>query len=78
MTGPRVRPSILDDLRLSDGRLAWPVAASLGISEPAFRARLKHGWPLYRAVYLPVRRQRSSVEVDLARCKCRCGRPLLR
>jgi len=38
-----VRASILDDLRLADGRLAWPVAQSSGISEATFRSRLKAG-----------------------------------
>lgn len=78
MTGPRVRPSILNDLRLTDGRLAWPVAMSLGMSEQTFRARIKRGLSVDRAVHLPVRVRRPSSEVDRTRTKCRCGRPLAR
>lgn len=37
------RPSILDYVKLSDGRLAWPVAKAAGIHEATFRARLKAG-----------------------------------
>lgn len=37
------RPSILDHVRLADGRLAWPVAKAAGIHEATFRARLKAG-----------------------------------
>lgn len=35
------RPSILDQVKLADGRLAWPVARDRGMSEAAFRLRLK-------------------------------------
>lgn len=35
------RTSILDQVKLSDGRLAWPVAKARGMGEAAFRARLK-------------------------------------
>jgi hypothetical protein len=37
------RPSILDHVKLSDGRLAWSVAKAAGLSEATFRARLKAG-----------------------------------
>lgn len=35
------RPSLLDQVKLTDGRLAWPVARDRGMSEAAFRLRLK-------------------------------------
>lgn len=35
------RTSILDQVKLSDGRLAWPVAKARGMGEATFRARLK-------------------------------------
>lgn len=37
------RPSLLAQVWLSDGRLAWPVAQANGGSEVTFRARLKAG-----------------------------------
>lgn len=40
--GP-VRPSLLDEVRLGDGRLAWPVAVANGVHEATFRARLSAG-----------------------------------
>jgi len=48
------RPSILDNLRLSDGQLAWPIAKRNGINEVAFRMRLKLGWSVDDAATLPV------------------------
>lgn len=39
----RSRPSLLDQVFLSDGRLAWPVAQAAGVHEATFRARLKVG-----------------------------------
>lgn len=35
------RPSLLNEVKLADGRLAWPVARARGISEATFRARLR-------------------------------------
>lgn len=37
------RPSILDHVKLLDGRLAWPVAKAAGVHEATFRARLSAG-----------------------------------
>lgn len=37
------RPSLLDRVTLSDGRLAWPVAKAAGLHEATFRARLASG-----------------------------------
>jgi hypothetical protein len=37
------RPSLLDRVKLSDGRLAWPVAKAAGVHEATFRARLAAG-----------------------------------
>lgn len=48
------RPSLFDSLRLKDGRLAWPVAQSLGLGQATFRARLKRGLSVDRAVFAPV------------------------
>lgn len=36
-----VRESVLRSCRLRDGRLAWPVAQAMGLTESAFRRRLK-------------------------------------
>lgn len=53
--GPAVaRPSILDHVRLSDGRLAWPVASALGISETTFRKRLRCGLSPDEATFRPL------------------------
>lgn len=48
------RPSLLDRVRLSDGRLAWPVAVSLGISETTFRKRLRCGLSPDEATFRPL------------------------
>ena len=48
------RPSLLRECRLSDGRLAWPVAAAAGITEVTFRGRLKAGLSPDEAVSKPV------------------------
>lgn len=48
------RPSLLNECRLSDGRLAWPVAQSSGVSEATFRARLKSGLSPDEAATRPV------------------------
>lgn len=49
------RPSILDHVRLSDGRLAWPVARLRGVREATFRMRLLRGMSPDEAVLRPVR-----------------------
>lgn len=49
------RPSLLDQVKLADGRLAWPVASALGMSEATFRSRLKLGLSPDRATFEPVR-----------------------
>jgi hypothetical protein len=67
----RSRPSVLDEVRLSDGRLAWPVARSNGVREVVFRMRLHRGWPADRAALSPVV-QRSPARSS---GRCRCGRP---
>lgn len=48
------RPSLLDRVRLADGRLAWPVAVSLGICEATFRKRLRHGLSPDEATFRPL------------------------
>lgn len=48
------RPSLLDWVRLADGRLAWPVAVSLGICEATFRKRLRHGLSPDEATFCPL------------------------
>lgn len=48
------RPSLLNECRLSDGRLGWPVAQSSGVSEATFRARLKSGLSPDEAATRPV------------------------
>lgn len=48
------RPSLLREVRLSDGRLAWPVAQANGISEVTFRARLKSGRSPDDAAQMPI------------------------
>lgn len=49
------RPSLVREVRLSDGRLAWPVAAAAGMSEATFRERLRRGLSPDRAALDPVR-----------------------
>jgi hypothetical protein len=57
------RESLLDRVYLSDGRLAWPVAAALGMSEVVFRARLKIGQSPDAATFRPVaKRDAEAVE----------------
>lgn len=48
------RPSLLDRVRLSDGRLAWPVAVSLGVCEATFRKRLRCGLSPDEATFRPL------------------------
>lgn len=48
------RPSLLDHVRLSDGRLAWPVASALGMREATFRRRLNAGLSPDDAALRPV------------------------
>lgn len=50
------RPSLLDRVRLSDGRLAWPVASALGICEATFRKRLRCGLSPDEATFRPLGR----------------------
>lgn len=66
------RPSVLREIRLSDGRLAWPVAAAAGMSEATFRARLKRGLPADVAVSRPVA---TPAEAAAARRKTRVASP---
>lgn len=63
------RPSLLREVRLSDGRLAWPVAAAAGISEATFRARLSRGLSPDRAALDPV-----ASPAERARPQWQCGR----
>ena len=52
---PKVpRPSLLHEVRLANGKLAWPVAAAAGISEVTFRARLSRGLSPDEAASVPV------------------------
>lgn len=53
-SGRPARSSLLAVCRLSDGRLAWPVAQSSGLSEATFRARLKRGMSPDEAAACPV------------------------
>lgn len=61
------RPSLLSQVRLSDGRLAWPVARAAGLSEPTFRARLKAGLSPDAAVARPVAKRGPSRAAERAR-----------
>lgn len=54
------RSSVLAQVRLSDGQLAWPVARAAGISELTFRARLKAGLSPDDAVSRPVAKRGPS------------------
>lgn len=51
---PPQRPSLKLSTFLADGRLAWPVAASRGVSETLFYARLKQGMTPDEVVFTPV------------------------
>jgi hypothetical protein len=66
------RPSILDDVRLTDGRLAWPVAKAAGVSEVTFRCRLKAGDKPDEAIR-PVLRQRTDDGLSVAAAARRAG-----
>lgn len=55
---PRPRASLLDHVRLPDGRLAWPLAKALGVAEATFRSRLKIGYTPSEATFAPVKKQR--------------------
>jgi hypothetical protein len=64
MRGPEIkrrraspRPSILDTVTLSDGRLAWPLAQAAGMSEAVFRGRLKKGLSPDQALAMPYQPQ---------------------
>lgn len=61
------RPSLLSQVRLSDGRLAWPVARAAGMSEALFRARLKAGLLPDVAVSKPVAKKGPSRAAERAR-----------
>lgn len=56
----RERPSLLREVVLNDGRLAWPVAAALGLSEVTFRARLRRGMTPDEATFAPLVRPGSG------------------
>lgn len=51
---PPQRPSLKLSTYLADGRLAWPVAASRGVSETVFYFRLKQGMTPDQVVFTPV------------------------
>ncbi len=51
---PPQRPSIKLSTFLADGRLAWPVAASRGVSQALFYARLKQGMTPDEVTFMPV------------------------
>lgn len=51
---PPQRPSLKLSTFLSDGRLAWPVAASNGVSQALFYARLKQGMTPDQVAFMPV------------------------
>lgn len=59
-----VRPSLLSQVQLSDGQLAWPVASAAGISEPTFRARLKAGLSPDAAASTPIAKRGPSRVAD--------------
>ena len=61
------RPSLLSQVRLSDGRLAWPVATAAGMTEPTFRARLNRGLSPDAAVSKPVAKRVPSRAAERAR-----------
>lgn len=71
------RPSILDHVTLSDGRLAWPVAQAAGMSEVVFRGRLKKGMSADAALAMPYQPQdrekvaarRQARREDLQACE---------
>lgn len=70
------RPSLLDRITLSDGRLAWPVAKAAGVQEATFRARLSAGVPPDDAV-LSVKRVVMSRGERVPQASLPCGRPRL-
>lgn len=51
---PPQRPSLKLSTFLADGRLAWPVAASRGVSEAVFYARLKQRMTPDEVAFTPV------------------------
>jgi hypothetical protein len=51
---PPQRPSLKLSTFLADGRLAWPVAASRGVSQALFYARLKQGMTPDEVAFMPV------------------------
>ena len=57
------RPSLLDRVRLSDGRLAWPIAVSLGICEATFRDRLRRGLSPDEATFRPLGKAKRGPRV---------------
>lgn len=61
------RPSLMSQVRLSDGRLAWPVARAARLSEATFRARLKAGLSPDAAVSKPVAKRGPSRAAQRAR-----------
>lgn len=66
------RPSLLREVRLSDGRLAWPLARERGVSEQVFRARLKRGLAPDEAVFRPVERRARGYKQTPGLCRpCR-------
>lgn len=66
------RPSLLREVRLSDGRLAWPVARERGVSEQVFRVRLKRGLSPDEAALRPVERRARGYKQTPGLCRpCR-------
>lgn len=51
---PPQRPSLKLSTFLADGRLAWPIAASRGVSEALFYSRLTQGMTPDAVVFTPV------------------------
>lgn len=52
---PPQRPSLKLSTYLADRRLAWPVAASRGVSETLFYSRLKQGMTPDQVAFTPVK-----------------------
>lgn len=61
------RPSLLREVKLADGRLAWLVAQAAGLSEATFRARLGAGLSPDAAVSKPVPVREPARAADRAR-----------
>lgn len=60
------RSSLLRQVTLTDGQLAWPVAQAAGLSEVTFRSRLKAGLSPDEAVSRPVAKRGPSRTAERA------------